>query len=168
MNTQQQNYFPPRITVCVGAVVLRENKALFVRQAYGGLKGKWSLPWGFVDGKTSDGSPEPPDVAALRETQEEAGVIANVEGLLGVQNHSNDEGELRLYLLFLCHHVSGEPRPDNNETDQAAYFSLDEMANFNEPFDEFCAWVARRVLEGQYCVIPPQAENPYRPHVAFL
>ena len=167
MNTRQKDFFPPRITLCVGTVVLRENKVLFVRQAYGGLKGKWSLPWGFVDGRKPDGSLESPDMAAIRETQEEAGVVARVDGLLGIQNHGN-EGEPRLYIIFLCHHISGEPKPDNHETDQAAFFSLNEMDNFNEPFDEFCEWIARRVLNGQHSVIPQQPVNPYHPYLAFF
>jgi ADP-ribose pyrophosphatase YjhB (NUDIX family) len=167
MNTNQKDIFPPRITLCVGAVVLQENKVLFVRQTYGGLKGKWSLPWGFVDGKKSDGSLEPPDAAVIREVHEEAGVVAKVEGLLGIQNHSND-GESRLYIIFLCHPISGEPTPDQHETDKAAYFSLDEMADFDEPFDAFCEWMARRVLEGQYHLIPPESANPYPPYLAFL
>jgi ADP-ribose pyrophosphatase YjhB (NUDIX family) len=167
MDANQKDFFPPRITLCVGAVVLRENKVLFVRQTYGGLKGKWSLPWGFVDGKKPDDSLEPPDMAAIRETQEEAGVVAKVEGLLGVQNHSNG-GEPRLYIIFLCHHISGEPTPDNHETDKAAYFSLDEIESFSEPFDEFCEWMARRVLKGQHHIIPQQAMNPYHPYLAFF
>jgi ADP-ribose pyrophosphatase YjhB (NUDIX family) len=121
-----------------------------------------------VDGKNSEGQLEPPHRAAIREAQEEAGINAQVDGLLGVQNHCTEEGELRLYLLFLCPHVSGEPRPDNRETDRAAYFSLDEMAAFNEPFDEFCEWVARRVWEGHHHVIPPHSTNPYQPHLAFI
>jgi ADP-ribose pyrophosphatase YjhB (NUDIX family) len=167
MDTKQQDFLPPRIALCVGAVVLQENKVLFVRQTYGGLKGKWSLPWGFVDGKKTDGSLEPPDMAAIREIHEEAGVDAKVEGLLGVQNHSNG-GEPRLYILFLCRPIRGEPSPDNHETDKAAYFSLDEMTGFNEPFDEFCEWLAKRVLEGQYHFIPAVSSNPYYPHMAFL
>ena len=159
---------PPRITICVGAVVLQKDKVLFVRQTYGGLKGRWSIPWGFVDGKKPDGALEPPDMAAIRETQEEAGVIAEIEGLLGLQNHCNKQGDLWLYLIYLCQHVSGEPTPDKHETDQAAYFSLDEMDTFTEPFDEFCAWIARRVLCGEHHLIPPEPMNPYQPHLAFL
>ena len=167
MDTKQKDLIPPQITLCVGAVVLRENKVLFVRQTYGGLKGKWSLPWGFVEGRKSDGSLESPDIAAIRETQEEAGIVAKVEGLLGVQNHSNN-GEPRLYIIFLCSHINGEPTPDNHETDKVAYFSLDEMASFNEPFDEFCEWMASRVLKGQHHVIPQQSMNPYHPYLAFF
>ncbi len=159
---------PPAMVLCVGAVVLHDHQVLFVRQTYGGLKGQWSLPWGFVDGKATDGSLEPPDMAALRETREEAGIVAQVEGLLGIQNHINSDGDPRLYLLFLCRHVSGEPIPDYHETDKAAYFSLEDMATFDEAFDEFCAWIARRVLRGDYHLMPAVSENPYRPHMAFL
>jgi ADP-ribose pyrophosphatase YjhB (NUDIX family) len=130
MNDQSRNLtgFPPKMIVCVGTVVLRDHKVLFVRQTYGrSLKGRWTLPWGFVHGKDSTGSSDPPEVAAVRETREEGGVIAEIEGLLGVQNHPSRTGEPRLYLLFLCRHVSGEPTPDNQETDKAAYFSLEEL-----------------------------------------
>jgi ADP-ribose pyrophosphatase YjhB (NUDIX family) len=167
MNAKNCEFFPPKITLCVGAVVLRERKVLFVRQTYGALKGIWSMPWGFVDGKKPDGAIEPPDIAAIRETQEEAGVIAKVEGLLGVQNHSSNE-EPRLYIIFLCRHVSGEPTPDNKETDKAAYFSLDELENSDEPFDDFCKWMAMRVLRDQHHVIPLEPSNPYKPHLAYL
>jgi len=160
--------FPPRITLCVGAVVLREHQVLLVRQAYGGLKGKWSLPWGFVEGQTPDGALEPPDVAAIRETREEAGVMAQVDGLLGIQNHATADGEPRLYLLLLCRHMSGELMPDHHETDRAAYFSLAETQRFDEPFDEFCEWVARRVLSGEHRLIPPIPINPHSPHLAFM
>jgi len=156
------------VTLCVGAVVLRGEKVLFVRQTYGKLKGRWSLPWGFVDGRRPDGSPESPDEAATRETLEEAGIKARVEALLGIQNHCTEEGNPSLYVLYLCRHVSGEPTPDNRETDRAAYLSLNEMESFDEPFDEFCEWLAHRVLTNKYRIILPTPINPYHPHLAFL
>ncbi|RMF32257.1 MAG: NUDIX domain-containing protein [Chloroflexi bacterium] len=59
----------PRMTVCVGAVVLQGDQALFVRQAPGHpLEGQWSIPWGIVE------APETPEAAALRETWEEGGI----------------------------------------------------------------------------------------------
>lgn len=159
---------PPKITLCVGGVVMRQDKVLFVRQAYGDLLGKWSLPWGYVDGVDPNGRPEPPDAAVLREILEEGGVIAEVDGLLGIQNHCSDQGDPRLYLLFLCHHVQGEPAPDQNETDRADFFSLGDLDALAEPVDSFCLWLARKVLHGEYTLIPPERFNPYRPHLAFL
>lgn len=160
--------FPPKVVLCVGAVVQDRERVLFVRQAYGSLRGKWSLPWGYVDGAGPDGLLEPPDAAAVRETREEAGIIAVVDGLLGVQNHCDQSGELRVYLLYHCQPASGDPHPDQYETDRAAYFSLQELDACGEPFDEFCLWLARRVLRGEHCLIEPQLENPYTPHLAFL
>jgi ADP-ribose pyrophosphatase YjhB (NUDIX family) len=152
----------------VGAVVRRDNQVLFVRQTYGDLTGVWSLPWGFVQGALDDGQPDPPDLAALRETLEEGGITAEIEGLLGIQNHISPAGEPRLYILFLCRHISGEPTPDQVETDRAAYFSLDDLGHLAEPIDDFCLWAARRVLCGEAHLIPPQPENPYRPHRAYF
>jgi ADP-ribose pyrophosphatase YjhB (NUDIX family) len=156
------------MVLCVGAVVLHGNKVLFIRQTYGWLKGSWSIPWGYVEGKRPDSQLEPPHLAALRETLEEAGVSAELEGFLGIQNHSTRDGDPRLYLLYLCRHAGGVPTPDHNETDQAAYLSLTEMDNLGEPIDEFCYWIARRVLQNDYQLIRPNADNPYRPHLAFL
>ncbi|MEB2288221.1 MAG: NUDIX domain-containing protein [Anaerolineae bacterium] len=160
---------PPRMTLCVGAVVRCGNAVLFVRQTYGeGLTGVWTLPWGFVQGALPDGAPDPPHLAALRETLEEGGVRASVDGLLGVQNHASRSGEPRVYLLFLCQHVAGEPAPDGAETDRAAYFSLTDLEALDEPVDAFCLWLARRVLRGDYHLIPLEAANPYTPHEAFF
>ena len=44
-----------------GLVVNSEGQWLVVRKTYGGLKGKWSIPAGFVDGN------ETADDAAIRE-----------------------------------------------------------------------------------------------------
>jgi ADP-ribose pyrophosphatase YjhB (NUDIX family) len=42
--------WPPKMAVCVGAVVLHEQRILFIRQAKGhSLAGQWSIPWGIVD-----------------------------------------------------------------------------------------------------------------------
>ena len=153
--------WPPRIAVCVGTVVLQEERALFVCQAKGhSLEGLWSIPWGLVDPKES------PDAAALRETLEEGGVSASIEGLLGVQN-LRQEGWVAI--LFLWRHVSGTPTPDGGvETDGARYFSRAEMDTFDEPFEPWCEWLVHRVLAGAYYLIPPEGDNPYRPRVAFL
>jgi len=164
-----QTPWPPCMTICVGAVVLHEERVLFVRQTYGeNLTGVWTLPWGFVQGMTDDGQPDPPHVAAVRETLEEGGITAKIVGLLGVQNHATAAGEPRLYILFLCHPINGDPTPDHTETDRAAYFSLDDLDHLDGPIDAFCDWLARRVLRGDYHLIPAEMTNPYAPFVAFL
>lgn len=161
--------FPPRVVMCVGAVVLRGQEVLLVRQTYGALKGVWSLPWGFPHGEDPNGFADPPQMAAVRETLEEGGISAEIEGLLGIQNHARREsGEPCVYLLFLCRHVAGEPTPDGQETDRAAYFSSEALDALEEPVDEFCEWLARRVLGGDVHLVPPNEANPYQPHLAFF
>ena len=159
--TTTTNTWPPRIVVCVGTVVLRDDKALFIRQAKGqSLAGQWSIPWGVVE------AGETPDEAALRETLEEGGITAVISGLLGYQNF---DWEGMTALIYLCRHLSGEPQPDGGrETDAAAYFSLAEMEALAEPIEPWSGWMARRVLQGNYHLIPVEPDNPQQPKRAFF
>ncbi len=153
--------WPPKRVICVGAVVLKGNEVLLIRQAKGtSLEGQWSIPWGIVEEK------EYPSTAALRETKEEGGVVAQVEGLLGIQNLS---WESSIGIVYLCQHVSGSPRSDGGiETDQAKYMLLAEMEALDDPIEPWSKWVVRRVLQGQHHIILEEMDNPFRPHPAFL
>ncbi|NKQ37527.1 MAG: NUDIX hydrolase [Chloroflexi bacterium] len=95
--------WPSRNVVCVGVVVVNDGRILLVRQAPGtSLAGQWSVPWGLVE------SGEFPDEAAVRETREEAGVTARIEGLLGLQNL---EWQSAIGVVFWGTAVSGKPTP---------------------------------------------------------
>jgi ADP-ribose pyrophosphatase YjhB (NUDIX family) len=151
--------WPPRMAVCVGAVVLRHDRMLFVRQASGqSLAGQWSIPWGVVD------SDESPEQAALRETHEEGGIRARLEGLLGLQNLQPGW----IGLVFLCRHEEGDPTADGVETDAAAYVSLEELSALGEAVEPWCVWLARRVLMNAHTLIPCASDSPYHPRKAFL
>ncbi|OIK13915.1 NUDIX hydrolase [Bacillus sp. MUM 13] len=63
-----------------GLVAAEDGKWLVVNKRYGGLKGVWSLPAGFVKEN------ETVDEAVIREVLEETGIQAEVEGLLGVRS----------------------------------------------------------------------------------
>lgn len=152
--------WPPRLVICVGTIVLQGSRVLFIRQAGGhSLAGQWSIPWGYVE------SEESPEDAALRETFEESGIKADIDGLLGIQNLTRTGW---IGVIFLCHHVDGKPVSDGVETDMAAYFTLEEMDSLEEPFEPWCEWLARRVLLGEHTVIPHEPNNPYHPRRAFL
>lgn len=152
--------WPPKMAVCVGAVVLHAGRILFIRQAQGhSLAGRWSIPWGLVD------EGETPEDAALRETFEESGVSAALDGLLGIQNLPTPGW---IGIVFACHALSGQPRPDGVETDAAAYFSREELLTFNEPFEPWSQWLALRVLGGKCRVIPAEPETTYAPRKGFL
>ena len=137
--------FPHRMPVVTGLTVRRGDALLFVRQTYGRFKGQWLLPTGLVDpGETVE-------AAARRETREEAGVEAELDGLLAI--HTVGGENQHLFLCFLGHHVSGEPRPDGEETDRAAYLTLADMDGLDEPFEPVSEAIARRVLGGDYTLL---------------
>ena len=138
--------FPPLMPVTVSAAVRRDDKLLFVRETYGDFKGVWTFPAGFVD------EGEHPDVAAIRETQEEAGVVCEIEGLVSVVTMLW-RGAPMLYLVFLAHYVSGDPTPDGHETEAAAFLGLDALEKM--PFDGQNAFLARRILTGAAKVLLP-------------
>ena len=89
----------------------------------------------------------------MRETREEAGIIAVVHGVLAVSSIVV-HGRHQLYLVFLCDHVAGDPAPDGVETDRAAYLSLAEIAGATERFVPLATLLARRVAAGSYHVLP--------------
>ncbi|WP_420629417.1 NUDIX hydrolase [Candidatus Leptofilum sp.] len=157
---EKSSDWPPKKVICVGTVVRKEDKVLWIRQAKGAsLAGQWSIPWGIVEAN------EQPEEAAARETLEEGGVTAVIEGLLGYQNfnwHSMTS------LIYLCRHEDGIPKSDDQETDQAAYFTLDELEALEEPIEPWCLWLVRRVLSGAYHLIPYLPENPNQPKGAFF
>jgi len=148
--------------VCVGAVVRRSKSALLVRQSPGHpLGGKWTIPWGQVD------PGESPTAAVLREIEEEAGIVARVEGLLGVQELPAPWIGM-LGILFVCTHARGTPVADMRETDAADYFDaarLDDIAATLEPLS---GWLVPRVLADDVSILPMNALGPYAPSPTYL
>ena len=64
------------MAIVSGLVATKDGRWLFVKKKYSGLKGKWSLPAGFVnEGETVD-------EAVKREVLEETGIVAHVKGSL--------------------------------------------------------------------------------------
>jgi ADP-ribose pyrophosphatase YjhB (NUDIX family) len=150
MNSQEEK----RI-VHVGAVVLHEQRILFVRQTESHSLGPvWTIPWGVLDQKES------PSEAALRETVEEAGVSAQVLGLVAAQLLP-PPWQGTLALVFLCQHLSGSPKPDGIETSAARYLSTDELSDSIGEFEPWSLWLARQVLAGHTSVLSSLEGNPF-------
>ncbi len=112
----------------ITAVVLRQtargvDEVLLVKRSD---SGQWTPVTGIVD------PGEDPHVTAVREVEEEACVVAEVERLVwvaatGVVTHVN--GDLGQYLdhTFRCRWVDGDPRPGDDESTDAGWFALDDL-----------------------------------------
>lgn len=148
--------------VCVGGVVRQADSVLLVRQSPGhSLEGQWTIPWGQI------GRGESPTAAVLREIDEEAGVIAQIEGLLGVQELP--EPWLGMVgILFLCAHVDGAPVPDMRETDAARYFDFDQLDAIVDSLEPLSAWIIRRVLSNDFDLLQMNDSGPFFPSPTYL
>ncbi|MBT2682678.1 NUDIX hydrolase [Bacillus sp. ISL-37] len=107
----------------VAGVVISENgRWLVVKKRYGGLKGSWSLPAGFVDeGETAD-------QAVLREVKEETGVVCTITGLLGLRTGVIRESISDNMLLFLLAPLPGQRVTfEESELHDAKFMTSDEL-----------------------------------------
>jgi 8-oxo-dGTP pyrophosphatase MutT (NUDIX family) len=116
----------------VTAVVLRDDEILLVRRSDNGA---WTPVTGIID------PGEEPAVAALRETEEEAGVIAVAERLVWVHViptvvYPNGDESQYLDLVFRLRWQSGEPWPADGENTEARFFPLDAMPEMSADMRE--------------------------------
>lgn len=135
-NPQSPIPTPPGNIISVGAFVVRDDQVLVVRLTYGPTKGMYSLPGGWLD------VGEDIDTAAAREVQEETGVEARCLGVIGLRVRANVERS-QTDLIWLLEHVSGEPRSDEEETDDARFMSFDEVESRDDIEEIVVKMVAR-------------------------
>jgi 8-oxo-dGTP diphosphatase len=100
-----------------GLVVNGADEWLVVKKKYGGLKGKWSLPAGFVQpGETLD-------EAAIREIKEETGIDAEIVGFLGMRTGVIRDEISDNMAIFLLRAVSDAITVQTDELFTAAFLS---------------------------------------------
>jgi len=108
----------------VTAVVFDElQRVLLVQRAD---NGRWALVTGILE------PGEQPAVGALREVEEETGVIAEAERLLSVTalplvEYYNGDRTRYLDVTFRCRAVGGEARVNDDESVDVGWFPLDEL-----------------------------------------
>lgn len=133
----------------VGGAVVHDGRLLLVRRASRRGRGNWQVPGGFIE------PDETIEQAVIREVEEEAGVTAAVEGILGVRNRCDPDVGNSLYIVLLLRPVSGEPTPDDKEVDRAAYFSLEEIHAL-EQVPSINVEIAQRALAPSKSLLMPQ------------
>jgi mutator protein MutT len=133
----------------VGGAVVRGGELLLVRRASRHGRGNWQLPGGFIE------PDETIEQAVVREVQEEAGVTAEVEAVLGLRSRYDPDSGNGIYVVMLLRPVSGEPTADGHEVDHAAYFTLNQIRGLN-PLPPVNWEIAQRVLDPTRCLLLPK------------
>ncbi len=136
----------------VGGAVVRDGRLLLVRRLSRRGHGNWQVPGGFVEQN------ETIEVAVVREVEEEAGVTAEVQGVLGIRNRYDEDGGNSIYVVMLLNALSGEPNPDMTEVDRAEFFTLDEILAI-EQIGAINVEVAKQALSAEHRVLCPQTIN---------
>ncbi len=135
--------------VGVGGAVVNDGQLLLVRRASRRGRGNWQIPGGFVE------QDETMELAVVREVEEEAGVTAAVQGVLGIRNRYDEDGGNSLYIVMLLSPQSGEPNADMKEVDRAEYFNLAEIQAL-EQISPVNIEVAKRALARDHRLFHPQ------------
>jgi 8-oxo-dGTP diphosphatase len=99
--------FPEMPLVGVGSIIIEGDRVLLVKRAHPPIQGQWSIPGGVLE------VGEMVREAAVREAQEETGLLVEPGELLGVYDRILRDPERRVqyhYVLidFLCRRVGGE------------------------------------------------------------
>ncbi len=158
----------PGIMSTFGGVVLKNDSILYVRQTYGRLTNKWTLPGGLIEGQSDQQERiDFPESAAVREVLEEGNVNAKVRGLIAFKNYVSHKNNYMFIFVFLCDYVSGSPQQDGHETSEACFLGADELEQVKRKCDPYCYWIGRRVLRNEYSMLSRNGDDPYFPLVGF-
>ncbi len=141
---------PGNIT-SVGCVVTRGESVLVVRLTYGPTEGRYSFPGGW------QAVGEELHTAAVREVREETGVEARSLGLVAVRTRTEPERSV-VDLVWLLEHVSGAPRPDDEEADDARFMPFDEVER-RDDVEALVRFVVRRLRTGELRVLRDAGPN---------
>jgi ADP-ribose pyrophosphatase YjhB (NUDIX family) len=120
--------------VGVSVLVEAEDRVLLVRRAVEPGLGKWSLPSGFVEWDES------PEAAAVRECEEETGLVLGDVALLDVRHYTEDYRGAGINLTYRGCVVGGVLRPGDDAADVRFF------ATFELPAAEEIAFQGHRLV----------------------
>ncbi|WP_019243779.1 MULTISPECIES: NUDIX domain-containing protein [Bacillus] len=122
------------LAVC-GIVINKKGEWLIVKKKYGGLKGFWSLPAGFVK------EDETVDEAAVREIKEETGIDTEVKGMLGMRSGVLSDGYSDNMVMFLLKPLHEEIVIQYDELYEAVYMSPEKIQ-----IDPYCSPLLKHMM----------------------
>ena len=117
-------YYDPKLAAA--CVIERDGQTLMVKRAVQTGYGLWSMPGGYVD------RGEPVEAAAAREVEEEAGLLVEIEQLIGL---FSDVGNPVVVAAYAATEVGGVLAPGPESLD-VGFFALDDLPPLAFPRDE--------------------------------
>jgi 8-oxo-dGTP diphosphatase len=120
--------YPAHPVVGVGAVVVRDGRALIIKRAHEPRKGEWSLPGGLLE------LGESLQDAARREIKEETSLDVEVGPVIETFDrvHRDDQGRIRYHFVivdFVCWANGGEAVP-GSDAEGVAWVTADEIDDY--------------------------------------
>jgi 8-oxo-dGTP diphosphatase len=125
--------YPETPLIGVGAVIVRDGRALLIRRGQPPLLGEWSLPGGVLEcGETLR-------EGVIREAREETGLIVEPSEMLGVYERviRSTDGRVRYHYVlidYLCRPVGGELKAGSDAA-EAGWFTGEELPPLKLAFD---------------------------------
>ena len=92
-------------------IVEQDGRILLLRRSDQPFKGFWGLPAGYIRWD------EPPEVGAVRETEEECGLIVEIQNLTGAYFFDDDPRGNGVLLAYRCRVSSGTPHATSEATE---------------------------------------------------
>ena len=135
--------YPAHPVVGVGAVVVRDGRALIIRRAHEPRKGEWSLPGGHLD------LGESLIDAVRREVKEETGLDVHPGPIVETFDrvHRDPDGRIRFHFVivdFVCEAPSGEAVA-GSDAEAVAWVTAAELEDYG--VNAHAAAVIRKGLE---------------------
>ena len=103
-----------------GVLLVEAGRVLLVKRRWEPRAGDWCLPAGFME------AGERPEQTAVRELQEETGVIAQLTGLFGVYAGFDDPRVRAVLILYTGIATRGQARA-GDDASELAWFPLDAL-----------------------------------------
>jgi mutator protein MutT len=103
-----------------GVVLAEQGRVLLVKRRWDPRAGAWCLPAGFME------AGETPEQTAVRELEEETGVIAQLTGLFGVYA-GFDDPRVRAVLILYAAVATGGTQRAGDDAIELAWYPLDAL-----------------------------------------
>ncbi len=103
-----------------GVLIVDEGRVLLVKRKFDPRAGQWCIPAGFME------SGETPEHTAVRELEEETGLVGELTGLFHVYA-GFDDPRVRAVLILYTARVAGGMLVPGDDAIEAAWFALDAL-----------------------------------------